>query len=272
MSYIFYLRYFTTIMEIRKSPEYKSPSRRAEVSDILGSQTKQLNAMTALEELKTCLQARYEELKNSEAVDARATSDSASQSNERVDLRDEPSVRIEPEGMLIDRGTDFHADNYILNSLNIVPVSGTISCTDLHEALYANESILLIDCRPAQDYARSRLKVGNYLHIPEEKITLGMSASKIGFVLTNADDQALWLSRGSRSRIVLMDWNGSGPDARRALWILKDIMETVRLFSISANYYCYHELSAYHVPCCSGIRTLSIGLLQCWTAATSSTS
>lgn len=112
------------------------------------------------------------------------------------------------------------------------------SCFDLRQALPSNE-VLLIDCRTREDYQKSHLRSeSSLLHIPEDKLQLGMTAWKVGAILETDRDVALWTSRANRKEIVLMDWSTQGPDAVRgtSLWILKDIMMNVSGHDITWRY------------------------------------
>lgn len=81
------------------------------------------------------------------------------------------------------------------------------------------------------DYEKSHLKSDNLLlHIPEEKLQMGMTAWKVGALFQNERDITIWSNRAAREEIVLMDWSSKGPsDTVRgtSLWILKDIMLNV---------------------------------------------
>lgn len=109
------------------------------------------------------------------------------------------------------------------------------SCFDLRQDLLSHQNILLIDCRSQMDYEKSHLRSENLLlHIPEEKLQLGMSAWKVEAILNNDRDRTIWSSRAAKQEIILMDWSSRGPgDTLRdsSLSILKDIMLNVSLSS-----------------------------------------
>lgn len=131
------------------------------------------------------------------------------------------------------------------------------SCFDLRKDLQGNQNILLVDCRSRSDYLDSHLKSENVvLHIPEDKLQMGMTAWKVGAVFDNDRDRALWTSRAMREAIILMDWSTRGPeDAIRgtSLWILKDIMLNV---SRSFNFDSFNLIKPETLPF-SGTQTFN---------------
>lgn len=71
------------------------------------------------------------------------------------------------------------------------------------------------------------------LHIPEEKLQMGMTAWKVGALFETDSDRSRWASRGAREEIILMDWstqNDDGASRDSAIAILKQIMLNVSSF------------------------------------------
>ncbi|CAG9768504.1 unnamed protein product [Ceutorhynchus assimilis] len=84
----------------------------------------------------------------------------------------------------------------------------SISVKDLFEAIHENANILIVDIRPANEYAESKIKFENIINISEELIGAGLSANVLGQKLKD-ETQKLWDKRDTFDAIVFLDWNSN---------------------------------------------------------------
>lgn len=217
-SYVLFGKYFKTILPLKKRDDYRR--QKTELDAILGPQSKQLRAIEIMTELRDNLVDRYDKMKTKTSV-ATPTENPLPLGQDNDRTRSDCKTR------------SFKFYFYLSSSSIPLAASRLIkSCFDLRRDLHSND-ILLIDCRPHEDYEQSRLRSADVLlHIPDEKLQMGMTAWKVGAALETDRDRAMWASRATRKEIILMDWSSQGPDAVRgsSLWILKDIMLNVSDF------------------------------------------
>lgn len=104
----------------------------------------------------------------------------------------------------------------------------SIDCTTLSAMIRDKTKILIMDCRPRDEYEESKIDYNFMINVPEEIIHVGMSASKIENSLPN-ESKVGWASRFNRNFIIFVDWNTKGPEPIRntAVWHLKEILTTV---------------------------------------------
>lgn len=105
----------------------------------------------------------------------------------------------------------------------------SIDCTTLSGMIRDKTKIIIMDCRPRDQYEESKIDYNFMINVPEDIIHVGMSANKIENSLPN-ESKVGWASRFNRSIIVFVDWKSKGPEPIRnsPVWHLKEILTTVR--------------------------------------------
>ncbi|KAI5706190.1 hypothetical protein M8J75_005649 [Diaphorina citri] len=120
-------------------------------------------------------------------------------------------------------------DKYIIKPEDkYEPATPSISSSELHKILN-NRNVLLIDCRPQQEYNSCTLKTSaeNLINVPEEINVKGLSAKTLGDKLM-AEHQTLWSIRNTFDHIILFDQyskvkpNGKDSSLERLLLIINE--------------------------------------------------
>lgn len=85
-------------------------------------------------------------------------------------------------------------------------------------------SMLIIDCRPQEDYEQSRVKYHTMLNVPEEILVKGVTVSKIKDQLSDADTLH-WTARAIKEHLVLLDYKSCEFESESPIWVLKDVLQ-----------------------------------------------
>ena len=158
LAYIFYMRYFNLLDSICKKPDYLAMKQN--VRDMLGGNSAQKLSMDKLEVISKSLKRRYELLTQAKSLPS--STKLATYSAEQLErlkssstIQAAASKRLSPPAM---------AD--MLQDMN------SITCAELYEKIREN-SVLVMDCRSAEDYVQSRLVYPNAFNVPAELIVDG---------------------------------------------------------------------------------------------------
>ncbi|XP_017057189.1 ubiquitin carboxyl-terminal hydrolase 8 isoform X1 [Drosophila ficusphila] len=194
LAYITYMKYFNMLTAIRKKSDYAS--HKTTVRQMLGDTESNRRIMDTLEMIINSLRQRYAQQRQPlEQIGSELVS------NGRA-IAESPTTQP----------TDFAR-------------LGLISCQELYRRMQ-EKSVLVMDCRPSADYEASHLTYYCAFNVPEELITLGMSAGRLQARLSSSG-KASWASRSVKDSVVLIDWNtkDAQPPANTAIATLLDILK-----------------------------------------------
>ncbi|XP_059622258.1 ubiquitin carboxyl-terminal hydrolase 8 [Phlebotomus argentipes] len=191
-SFVLYMKYFNVVQSIRNASDYLT--HKNYVATLLGTNLKQKKALDRTEALSKSLRKRYDLLRMCEECD-----------EEEEDL---PEANPVPE-------TSMETEK-----------STSVTSQQLFFMIQGGEDVLVLDCRPREDFLASRLMYDTCLNIPEEVILPGMTAGRLYNEL-GEQEKILWNSRSARKCVVLMDWSsrGSTPVRPTSLWYLLEILQ-----------------------------------------------
>lgn len=243
IAYVLYMRYFNLISGIKKTSEYKKDE--SYFNDLIGSKNSN-KAIRQAEVLQKSLRNRYDFLKAQAYSEKLASmSKSSSSSSSKVDdapLKDdkkpETSLAADDVG---DSNVQVSADKS--NGLsNVLPPSATttstpysngyISAVELYALLHDSQTNLVImDTRPAKDYAESKLMFPVLINVPSEIIPPGTTVRHIEKELPN-ESWKLWKERAEKDYIILMDLN-STVDKLQPGTVLKTLKDALYKFDSS---------------------------------------
>lgn len=99
-----------------------------------------------------------------------------------------------------------------------------IDCKTLYEMMERDsKKFLIVDCRPNEDFERSKILFQFVCNVPEEFCFLGMTSSKIEQSLPN-ESKVCWNMRGERPIIVFIDWFSTTFVRNSTVWNLRNIL------------------------------------------------
>lgn len=159
LSYIFFMRYFDLINQIRNTEDYSKEKQY--ITQMLGGKSRQLAAMDKAEVLSKSLEKRYEKLAAKESETLLKTTDTDSLNNQ----------------IKTDEYKDGQSDS-MLNCENDIENFSKPLTTNTCEELYKmtqdpKASLLIMDCRPQKDFESSRLHYPHCVNIPQDIIKDG---------------------------------------------------------------------------------------------------
>ncbi|XP_016941445.4 ubiquitin carboxyl-terminal hydrolase 8 isoform X1 [Drosophila suzukii] len=194
LAYITYMKYFNMLTAIHKKSDYAS--HKSTVRQMLGDTESNRRIMDTLEVIMNSLRHRYAQQRH-------------------------PVEQI---------GTELVSNGRVSVEAPATPSTdyarlGLITCQELYRRMQ-EKSVLVMDCRPSADYENSHLTYYCAFNVPEELITLGMSAGRLQARLSSSG-KASWASRSVKDSVVLMDWNtkDAQPAANTAIATLLDILK-----------------------------------------------
>lgn len=85
-------------------------------------------------------------------------------------------------------------------------------------------SMLIIDCRPKEDYEQSKLKYKTMINVPEEILVKGVTVGKIKNQLSEPD-VLLWNARAIKQYLILLDYRSCEFEPETPIWVMKDVIE-----------------------------------------------
>lgn len=182
------MKYMNLMSIIQKSSEFEK--EKASVVKIAGSNEKIRKYLDRIEELQNSLKIRYEMDYPSEKPVVATTNGSS-----------EPEVK---------------------DSAKPAEVRETVSSQELYKMMEGHEKILIMDCRPEEDYAQSKITYQYTINVPAHILKLGMSASKIEEQLPNGS-KVFWQMR-NRPFIIIVDWKSKRFNRNSPVWHLKEIL------------------------------------------------
>uniref|UniRef100_A0A1A9WJT6 Ubiquitin carboxyl-terminal hydrolase n=1 Tax=Glossina brevipalpis TaxID=37001 RepID=A0A1A9WJT6_9MUSC len=198
-AYICYMRYFNLLNSIHKKPDYQQ--YKSQIRLTLGDNHVNKLTMDRLEDITKSLEERYTHLEMNGNL---ASTIEGTQTLTQLNL---PS-----------------------RSRSVSPIKNgkllrAVTCRQLYEFMQV-QSVLVMDCRPSEDYRESNLNYSLSFNVPAEIIRAGMSAGKLQDQL-GQESKKLWSARSVKERVVLMDWNSSSTELKEdsPIGILLDILQ-----------------------------------------------
>uniref|UniRef100_A0A1B6J488 Ubiquitin carboxyl-terminal hydrolase n=1 Tax=Homalodisca liturata TaxID=320908 RepID=A0A1B6J488_9HEMI len=237
--YLFrYMELWTSV--IFKSDEYLKHKKY--YKEIHGDNIKKV--IELLEKYTEKLQQRYAELNESVEEDSgKVTYDLSSYKLESSitmkkkkieikDAKDNPVINggknhifIQDKGF---RDKDNHKQEIsdTNNDLNYVEEKKFIHCAELKKMLPTNKGVLILDIRPSDDFKKSKISQMDCVNIPATSINAGLSANKLGELITDNSEKFYWNHREEYQQLVLLDWHSEEKDVIPAsrLDILRNIL------------------------------------------------
>lgn len=167
--YVWYMQFMKLLSELEQV--FKFCKKKSQFLNMIGSNTNIEEHIDRIEVLKASLQMRYEE---SYPAEVAQTEESSKQMN-----FDEESTK---------------------------EVFEVIDCKALRNMLKrGEEGILIMDCRPAENYEESKIDCEYTMNVPEAILKPGMTASKIQNLLPNDSSRVLWKICKNRRFIIFVD-------------------------------------------------------------------
>lgn len=193
--YVLLLRYFNLFSILHKSKEFQT--KKDSITDLLGGNAGAEKTMSRLEHISQRLRNRYQEKNKQDII-------------EKMSL---DQMKVEPVEDWAEQSPERGQTDIDAKKLFDEMKSGCCS-------------MLLLDCRPHEDFKQSRIKFNFLLNVPEEVLYKGTSVGKIHEFLS-VEDRKLWSARAFKDNIVLLDWKSTSFKTETPIWILKDILENV---------------------------------------------
>lgn len=159
LAYVFYMRYFNLLHSIRNKPDYLTLKQN--VHDVLGGNSSQKKCMDKLELLTNSLRRRYE-------LQAQAKSLSSSFAGYKGNYDD---LSASQKFDLLKNGDKVAVSSPKAGDINFKDLN-SITCEELFQKIQ-EKSVLIMDCRSAEDYAQSHLTYEWCFNVPEELIQDG---------------------------------------------------------------------------------------------------
>ncbi|XP_043219713.1 ubiquitin carboxyl-terminal hydrolase 8-like [Amphibalanus amphitrite] len=221
-AFVLFMRYMEIHNQIRSKPEYKKDEKY--YNSLLGMK-KFEQALGVCERLQTDLKNRYAlRLEEEEA--------------KKLIEKQERLAKQEKHDKAAARGGGKAAVGKSASHTAVIPpaadatpspaaaaadVETTISCTALNSLIkQESTSYLIVDVRPAADFADSRLVSRFVVSVPAEMVRPGVTAPALEAQLPEPSRQ-LFARRRTVDRLVLVDWSGS-EEAGTPLDTLRDAM------------------------------------------------
>lgn len=154
LSYIFYMKYLNVVDMIRTNASYQKEKQF--IMQMLGTNAKQMRAVDNAERLQNSLLKRYKILANNNERALKELNEIEMNHNRNRDTSE------------IDRGQS-PSSSSSLSSMNT-----SITSKDLYDMINnTNLSMLILDCRPRDDYEKSKIRYNFCINIPEEILRPG---------------------------------------------------------------------------------------------------
>lgn len=183
--------------KLQKAPDFKT--KRDFIHQVVGSQKNLNKIYDQLEKLQGNLVRRYNEKYGPQAPLTESKSNEINSTNNALHQDPNNMVAIENERTSIPSKNLFD----MINGDN-------------------NQKILIMDCRPIEDYQKSHINYRFSINVPPDNLTIGMSAHKIHEDLPN-ESKIFWEFRTKRP-IIFFDWFSSRLERNSPLWHLKEIL------------------------------------------------
>ncbi|XP_053671605.1 ubiquitin carboxyl-terminal hydrolase 8 [Anopheles nili] len=180
MAYVGYMKLMLVVQAIRQKKDYEK--KKEMVLKLVGTQTDFIRHFEKLGQLKTSLEARYQEINRRQGI---ATAVPTAQ-NPLPHAKDDTAASF------------------------VTGTKRTVNAQELYAMINDNRvSMLIMDCRSEIDYQESHMRYMFLLNVPEHRLVSGMTAGKIQNELPE-ESRTLWSYRKVKDLVVLMDWNTSG--------------------------------------------------------------
>ncbi|XP_065063974.1 ubiquitin carboxyl-terminal hydrolase 8-like [Rhopilema esculentum] len=248
-AYILYMRFLHIFEAIKKTYEYQKQMK------IYNDLIEVRNVLTAVERAETLadsLKERYKQLiedRNSKPnAQGNVTADTKKQEkasqegkrpaknqNNKEFQNDKPTNTRQPESKLPGNYAsslpDVPSFDTEMDDISIArkptKVDPWIAQDELYNLLKSvkSESILILDTRPPDEFAASRVKHSNILNIREELLKPGANVNSVERRLPK-DVWETWIKRGSMDYIIIMDHDGTRENSKQdsPIQILKDVI------------------------------------------------
>ncbi|CRK98995.1 CLUMA_CG011986, isoform B [Clunio marinus] len=191
-SYILYMKFMNLLSKLQKFPDYKK--NKHQISEMLGSNEVITSYMDVLESLSNSLKERY-------------------------------AKKYPPESNHLAESTKMNIDDEkVLKEISANPeVKEVVDCESLFTMMKDDKKLLILDCRPDDDYEQSKIIYKFTVHVPEDSLELGMTAEKIQNRLPN-DSKVFWQFRTCRPYIIFVDWSSNRFNRNSPVWHLREIL------------------------------------------------
>ncbi|KAG4072222.1 hypothetical protein HA402_007632 [Bradysia odoriphaga] len=203
LAFIFYMRYITIIKSLQKKADFRS--KQTELSALFGGNDCLRNALNTAEALRRSLISRFNERDNPKRTPSTETL---------------PAINSQQNG----------SSNKSRSPISVPDLSqndscrGFVSTKELFRIIEDGQNnVLIIDCRPENDFNESKLKYIHCVNVPEEIIRNGISAGTIQSQLST-ESKALWAYRSIKEDIILMDWDSETNHLNAPISTLKNIL------------------------------------------------
>ncbi|XP_011189525.2 ubiquitin carboxyl-terminal hydrolase 8 isoform X1 [Zeugodacus cucurbitae] len=222
LAYVLYMKYFNLLHCIHRKPDYAE--HKQTVRQALGGNSNNKLTMNKLEELSSSLTRRYEakQLANT-ALQSPVIATPPLKQNERV--REYNELSASEKFDILKGDTVFTTTTNSNNSYHTLQSLNVIKCEELFERM-KQHNVLIMDCRPRNDYEMSHLTYNYTMNVPEEIISTGMSAGKLQDKL-DSSTKIMWSARSIKEQVVLIDWNtkDANPTPSSPIGKLQEILQ-----------------------------------------------
>ena len=196
-SYVYYMKAMNLVTKIQKRPNYMN--EKSVVAKTVGTNATMNQRFKNMSTLQESLVQRYRETYPAE--------------NGATPLAE--STRVPAESDISQNISEINSE--------ILDVRQTIECTQLFRMMEEGHKLLIMDCRPEEDYKQSKIIYQYTLNVPDKLLTLGMTASKIQQLLPN-ESKVFWEMRSSRLTLVFVDWTSTRFNRNSPVWHLNEIL------------------------------------------------
>ncbi|XP_012937309.1 ubiquitin carboxyl-terminal hydrolase 8 [Aplysia californica] len=194
-SFVMYIKYFNILKQVKSKPDYK---KQKDYFDNLIGKKNQLTAIERAEVLADSLKERYD-LKEAEAVAKKLASLDTNSDAKNGGEEKKNEITAAPE--VKENGKPAESEP--------APTPGLIKCTDLCKLLRDSEvQLILMDVRPASDFAQSHISHTDCISVPEEIIVPGSTVNRMQGNLPS-ESKEVWMKRKHADHIILFDWKST---------------------------------------------------------------
>lgn len=194
-AYVYYVRFFNLLTQLKKTPDFNS--QKEYLTTIIGGKRGIERTMETLERVSDNLRNRYDKKYEDHKKGAIQSTDLAT-SHDNQNTKSSSSKEINNQ---------------------------RINCMELHNKLIdRTASMLILDCRPRDDFIQSKIRFNDILNVPEEILVKG---ANVGLIKRQFDDneKQLWTTRAFKENIIMLDYNSQDFARDSPIWVLKDILE-----------------------------------------------
>ena len=214
-AYVLYMRYMEAFKAIRGSAKYRKDQRYFD--QMMGKKTVAA-VVRASETLHGSLSQRYEKMNHEKAM-------------EKERLEQEKRDKESPHPM----GVPHRARAVVLGDKKRDLGKNRIDAKGLYALLeQKSTSLLLLDCRPREDFNACRVKSAPSLNIPEELVKPGQTAKALERALP-VEDRLTWKKRLTADKLILLDWFSRDFEPETYLTYLR---ETMVQWDLGEDYAC----------------------------------